>query len=224
MRRILFLGSLWIVGQLASGSAPAAAQEVALEFDPDRFSSDHEAQDYIDRAAMGGRILELAIDRTAGTAQVTGVPARLFRADPAFLRVTETAPPQQARIFDIHLDSEMAIARPEAPVRMRTGRRTGWPGEQLRIVAQDSSGNVIAETFIADPRFVRHEGWTVQGEHIAGSNRSHIQDAPLPSLSVSLPEATARIAVYDRAGSRHAPEAGRRIGLIEPHQIVESGQ
>ncbi|WP_420433355.1 hypothetical protein [Hyphobacterium sp.] len=204
---------------------PAAfAQDMQIEFDPGRFASDDAARAYIEASAMGSAIEIHALDITAGTAQLEGAPAHLIRSNPAYLRVIENAPAGRARVHEIHLGGSAVFASRGAPAVFHPGRRTGWPGEQLRVVAYGADGREIAETFAPDPRFVRHEGWSGTGDHITGSNRSHIQDAPLPPLSVSLPEDTAQIAVFDRAGSRHAPEAGRRIGLIEAHQIVEAGQ
>lgn len=82
---------------------------------------------------------------------------------------------------------------------------TGWPGEMLRVVARDEAGQVVAEGFVQDPRFIRYEGWNADGTHQPGSNRSFIQDYRPLLIRVSLPESAAAVEIYESPAAADAP-------------------
>ena len=110
-------------------------------------------------------------------------------------------------------EAEGAFTQSERALPQPLSRRTGWPGEVLRMEALDARGEVIGEFFVRDPRFIRYEGWTEAGEHEAGSNRVFIDERAPLRLEVAAPdlEGLAAIAVYEGAGSWRNPSPGRRL-------------
>lgn len=202
------------------------AQSIEIQFDPARFSTADEVREYVRRAAMGAEIEIIDLNLSSGTVELNGsaAAARHFNADPVFHRVEDRTHRTGGRSFELFLNGNQLSAERGAPAPLLPTRRTGWPGERLRVVAYSLDGRAISEAFVADPRFVRFEGWDENGEHIPGSNRSVIQDVPLPPIAVSLPAETSAIAVYDQAGTHFAPEDGQLLGHIRSDQIVEAGQ
>ncbi|WP_421791012.1 hypothetical protein [Hyphobacterium sp.] len=204
----------------------AFAQSIELRFQPGQFSSAEEARTYIERAAMGASLEFVELDLASGQVRLNGsaAAAQHFQSDPVFLNVTDRTERREGRQFELFLTGDDVFAERGAPIELSPTRRTGWPGERLRVVAYGEEGRVLGEAFIADPRFVRYEGWSADGQHVAGSNRGLIQDVSLPPIAVSLPEETVSISVFDEAGSRFAPEEGRLLGRIRVDQILEAGQ
>lgn len=214
-----------LLAALLTACTPAAfGQQLHIQFEVEQFASPEAAEAYLRQTASGAAITISDLNLTAGTAGIEGAPGRLFRADPVYRSVVEDAASPVGHRYELDLSNETAIAMRGEVTPLRPHRRTGWAGEQLRVVAYSGTGEQIAEAFVADPRFVRYEGWDGDGAHIAGSNHSFVQDVPLPPLAVSLPANAARIEVYDQAGSIQAPADGRRIGIISATRIVAAPQ
>jgi len=219
MRLLVFVAfvALWPV--------EAFGQTVNLEFDPDRFADRESAIFYIEAAAMGGQVDVISLNLSSGEAVVeAGEGAgRLYRSDPVFVIVREqVVAPSEGRRFVVAMDAAIPHAQSGEVVNFRPMLRTGWAGERLRVVAYDNAGQEIGETFVPDPRFVRFEAWSEDGQHIAGSNRSFVQDVPLRPFSVDLPAEAAEISVFDQAGSNDSPSEGRLVGRVVEGFIREA--
>jgi len=218
--RVLIIGllvALWPTG--------AFAQIIELNFDPGRFADPDAAISYIEAAAMGGEVEIVSLNVSQGSAVIeAGEGAgRLYRSDPVFLIVREQSTRlTEGRRFVVTVDAAIPFAQTGQAVNFRSTGRTGWSGERLRVIAYDTAGQMVGETFVPDPRFVRFEAWAEDGQHIAGANRSFVQDVPLRPFHVDLPASAAMIAVFDQAGSNITPSEGRLIGRVSRGFIGEA--
>lgn len=217
-----------VTALLAAGLfAPLAMADgpIELRTAPGEFASEAEARDRLEWTLRGAPARIVFIDPANGLIRLQGSAeaALALRSDPAFISVVfDDVGEHRERVFEVLLDGDGLQA---APLARGRGDRlalsdTGWPGEFVRVIARDAAGEVVADGYVRDHRFVRYEGWAEDGSHIPGSNASFVSEADPLDLWVTLPEAAASIEIR----STLDPDAGEtRLGRADV-RIAEDGE
>lgn len=185
---------------LGASAAAAADGPIEVTTSPGAFASEAEARALISSALRGAEARFEYADPANGIIRLEGgeAAARALRADPVFLSVqAEAVEPRHPRLFSILIgEGGMDVAaEPQGRGDRLETEPSGWPGEFVRVTARSEAGDVLAEGYVRDPRFIRHEGWNEDGSHQAGSNHAFVDDGQPLDIWVELPAETARIEV-----------------------------
>ena len=225
MFRQIFCG----VAVVFLASAPALSDPITVQINTDGAMSEQALTDHVRSALRGAPAEILAIDTASGVVVLEGdaIAARALRADPNIASINgPLVRPINERNLRVTLDQGSVSVEPIASTMSTTtpaSRRTGWPGEMLRVEMRDASGLVIGERFVPDPRFVRFEGWSDTGTHETGSNRAEIHTGMPVQIQLAVPEGSVTLAVFDQTGTVQHPSDGRllsqtRLELTEADQ------
>jgi len=225
----MFRQIFWSAAVFLLASAPTLADPITVQINTDGAMSEQALGDHVRSALRGAPAEILAIDTASGVVMLEGdaTAARALRADPTIASISGplTSQHNEHRVrltLDAGLMSVESIASTMATTTPAS-RRTGWPGEMLRVEMRDASGLVIGERFVPDPRFVRFEGWSDTGTHETGSNRAEIHTGMPVQIQLAVPEGSVTLAVFDQTGTVQHPSDGRllsqtRLELTEADQ------
>ena len=152
------------------GSSAIALDPIEVRIEPGSFPTDADAAAHV-RDVLGG------------------VPSQFVR--------TTADPGRVERPYAVLLNDAGLHVSPltEGRAERLSDSDAGWPGEFVHVIARDASGQVVADGFVRDHRFVRFEGWNSDGSHASGSNRSFVDDSEPLDVWIALPAAAATIEI-----------------------------
>lgn len=182
------------------GASAVALDPIEVRIEPGSFPTDADAAAHV-RDVLGGVPSQfVSVNAGSGIIILEGNDdaVRVLRSEPGFLSVRTTADPGRVeRPYAVLLDDAGLHVSPlsEGRAERLSDSDAGWPGEFVRVIARNASGQVVADGFVRDHRFVRFEGWNSDGSHASGSNRSFVDDSEPLDVWIALPAAAATIEI-----------------------------